>query len=59
MKSSKLSNLTSTSENNIIFDELLNKEQNSAATWEGGHVLILAGAGCGKTKTIIASTISY
>ena len=30
------------------------KEQNSAATWEGGHVLILAGAGCGKTKTIIA-----
>ena len=54
MKSSKLSNLTSTSENNIIFDELLNKEQNSAATWEGGHVLILAGAGCGKTKTIIA-----
>ena len=54
MKSSKLSNLTSTSENNIIFDELLNKEQNNAATWEGGHVLILAGAGCGKTKTIIA-----
>ena len=54
MKSSKLSNLTSTSENNIIFDELLNQEQNSAATWEGGHVLILAGAGCGKTKTIIA-----
>ena len=55
MKSTKLSNLTSTSENNnIIFDELLNKEQNSAATWEGGHVLILAGAGCGKTKTIIA-----
>ena len=54
MKSSKLSNLTSTSESNIIFDELLNKEQNSAATWEGGHVLILAGAGCGKTKTIIA-----
>ena len=49
-----MSNLTSTSENNIIFDELLNKEQNSAATWEGGHVLILAGAGCGKTKTIIA-----
>ena len=33
---------------------ILNKEQNSAATWEGGHVLILAGAGCGKTKTIIA-----
>ena len=54
MKSSKLSNLTSTSENNIIFDELLNQEQNRAATWEGGHVLILAGAGCGKTKTIIA-----
>ena len=55
MKSTKLGNLTSTSENNnIIFDELLNKEQNSAATWEGGHVLILAGAGCGKTKTIIA-----
>ena len=49
-----MSNLTSTSENNIIFDELLNQEQNSAATWEGGHVLILAGAGCGKTKTIIA-----
>ena len=49
-----MSNLTSTSENNIIFDELLNNEQNSAATWEGGHVLILAGAGCGKTKTIIA-----
>ena len=54
MKISKLSKLTSSSENNIIFDELLNREQNIAATWEGGHVLILAGAGCGKTKTIIA-----
>ena len=38
----------------ILLDEQLNKEQNEAATWEGDHVLVLAGAGCGKTKTIIA-----
>ena len=34
----------------ILLDEQLNKEQNEAATWEGDHVLVLAGAGCGKTK---------
>jgi len=32
----------------------LNKNQEKAATFEGKHLLVLAGAGTGKTKTIIA-----
>ena len=32
----------------------LNPGQHSAATFAGGHALVLAGAGCGKTRTIIA-----
>jgi len=32
----------------------LNPEQMVAATFEGGHCLVLAGAGTGKTRTIIA-----
>ena len=32
----------------------LNTSQLAAATFNGGHALVLAGAGCGKTKTIIA-----
>ena len=32
----------------------LNPSQLAAATFNGGHALVLAGAGCGKTKTIIA-----
>lgn len=32
----------------------LNPEQLKAAAWNGTHALVLAGAGCGKTKTIIA-----
>ncbi|MFT4566035.1 MAG: DNA helicase-2/ATP-dependent DNA helicase PcrA, partial [Saprospiraceae bacterium] len=32
----------------------LNKSQKSAAEYEGKHLLVLAGAGTGKTKTIIA-----
>lgn len=32
----------------------LNDSQRKAATFDGGHALVLAGAGCGKTKTIIA-----
>lgn len=32
----------------------LNPSQRQAATFFGDHVLVLAGAGCGKTKTIIA-----
>ena len=36
-----------------LFDDL-NEEQKIAAEWEGNNVLVLAGAGCGKTKTIIA-----
>jgi DNA helicase-2/ATP-dependent DNA helicase PcrA len=32
----------------------LNPGQHAAATFKGGHALVLAGAGCGKTKTIIA-----
>lgn len=34
----------------------LNESQHKAATHEGGHALVLAGAGCGKTKTIMART---
>jgi DNA helicase II / ATP-dependent DNA helicase PcrA len=33
---------------------VLNAAQHRAVTFDGGHALILAGAGCGKTKTIIA-----
>ena len=32
----------------------LNRGQQAAAKFKGGHALVLAGAGCGKTKTIIA-----
>ena len=36
--------------------ESLNESQHKAATHDGGHALVLAGAGCGKTKTIMART---
>jgi DNA helicase-2/ATP-dependent DNA helicase PcrA len=32
----------------------LNPGQHAAATFKGGHALVLAGAGCGKTRTILA-----
>jgi len=35
----------------------LNKEQLAAASFEGKHLLVLAGAGTGKTRTIIARAI--
>ena len=35
----------------------LNKEQLQAATFEGKHLLVLAGAGTGKTRTIIARAL--
>ena len=36
-----------------LIDEL-NPQQKQAATTESQHSLVLAGAGCGKTKTIVA-----
>lgn len=38
---------------NVLIDEL-NPQQKQAATTESQHSLVLAGAGCGKTKTIVA-----
>ena len=37
--------------------EKLNSQQYQAATFEGKHLLVLAGAGTGKTRTIIARAI--
>lgn len=37
--------------------EKLNKQQMAAATYNGKHLLVLAGAGTGKTRTIIARAI--
>lgn len=34
--------------------DLLNNQQKYAATYNGKHLLVLAGAGTGKTRTIIA-----
>ena len=40
-------------------DDTLNSQQNYAATYNGdaANILVTAGAGCGKTRTIIARTI--
>lgn len=41
----------------MSFDQLmgeLNPQQHTAATTQAQHCLVLAGAGCGKTKTIVA-----
>lgn len=38
---------------NVLIDEL-NAQQKQAATTQSQHSLVLAGAGCGKTKTIVA-----
>lgn len=40
--------------NTTALIEGLNEGQSVAVAFDGGHALVLAGAGCGKTKTIIA-----
>ena len=35
-------------------DEMLNPQQRDAAAHDGGHALVLAGAGTGKTRTVVA-----
>ena len=40
----------------MILDEL-NESQRKAVVYEGKHLLVLAGAGTGKTKTIIARAV--
>ena len=44
------------STSNMDFDNL-NKQQLAAATYNGKHLLVLAGAGTGKTRTIIARAL--
>ena len=39
--------------------EELNESQKKAATFEGRHLLVLAGAGTGKTKTIIGAVANH
>ena len=41
----------------FAFLSKLNKQQLAAATYNGQHLLVLAGAGTGKTRTIIARAI--
>ena len=48
---------TMSTETDSISHLKLNKQQLAAATYNGKHLLVLAGAGTGKTRTIIARAI--
>lgn len=48
---------TMSAETDSISHLKLNKQQLAAATYNGKHLLVLAGAGTGKTRTIIARAI--
>lgn len=56
-KNKKDKNCVETTNYDSNFYSKLNKQQLSAVKYEGKHLLVLAGAGTGKTRTIIARAI--